>query len=299
MHCTYRSHQSLVIAESEGTLLTFRQHLSILTSLQNSRDLNVMHRKNSAFMDALSNALGDSGILVAQVGTTGRFLNTAPFLEGLEIGGFKSVVGYEGAHGHVDEIRCFLLAMKNWDTRTNWFRNSAEVDLQIHERLLRTQEGSHLPLHFFDGASMVQNWSLSRSVENTWCQKYPHNCKKGHGYDPDLAHVPVSMLEVKPSVIAKGGRGVFTKQFIPKGTVVALDDCVHGMHVRSPTFKVIEDAAVRFGDVSEFWSTVLDGYLEGYGWFENDYVGCCMCLAYRSVCLETHNNLKFRMCRAR
>ena len=245
---------------------------------------------NTSLDEVWSQALGDSGILVSQWGMAESFHEMTHFLEDLDDKGFKSVVSFEESHGRLDRSWIFVVALKDWETRSNWWRNSAEVDFQIYQRTVRTTT-SELPLQFFDGATMMKYQTPSRQLENAWCQKYPHNCKRGHGFDPDTVHVPVSMFEVKTSVIAKGGRGVFAKQFISKGSVVALDDCVHGMFVHSTSLEVMEDTYASYGDVSQFWSTVLDGYLDGYGWEDNDYVG--LCIAYSLVDRDAHINLHF------
>ena len=196
---------------------------------------------------------------------------TPPLVDALAEVGFQSISFFEGSGGRFGSPWGFAVAMKDWDTRSNWFRSSAEVDLQIHQRTLRTTK-SALPFHFFDGASMMKYQAPSRKLENSWCKIYPQSCLGGHGYNPERAHIPVSSFEVKPSSVAKGGRGVFAKQFIPKGSVVAMDDCVHAMHIHSTTFALMQDTEERFGTVSTFWSTVLDAYLDGYGWTGRQYV---------------------------
>jgi len=264
----------------KGRLLTFVCRYSTVLSyhVKISRDPSTVVEfsdflyKNNAFLQSFSNALGDSGILVAQVGSSEVFNAAIPFTDGLDAAGFESVVGFEEAHGRFEGgAWSFIVAMKDWDTRANWFRNPAEWNTQIGPRLLRTKNGE-LPLRYFDEASVVNSRSPSRSVEDTWCRKYPKECKGGHGFDPELVNIPVSSFEVKPSVIAKGGRGVFAKELIPKGAVIGLEECVDGMHVDSKTFQVLEEAGNLFRDASKFWSVVYDGYIDGYGWMGHEYV---------------------------
>ena len=233
--------------------------------------LTCLFPRNQSINDSLaglfSEALGDSGVLVIQLGRDNSVLTETPHLvDNLAEAGFQSIVSYEGSGGRLGGPWGFAVAMKDWVTRSKWFRNSAEVNRQIHQRTLRTKTSAH-PFHFFDGAAMMKYQAPSRQLENAWCQIFPEKCNI-----PEPVMVPVSAFEVKSSVIAKGGRGVFTKQFIPKGSLVALDDCVHGMHVHSTTYDLMYDTKERFGDVSKFWSAVLNAYIEGYGCTGNLHV---------------------------
>ena len=233
--------------------------------------LTCLFPRNQSINDSLaglfSEALGDSGVLVIQLGRDNSVLTETPHLvDNLAEAGFQSIVSYEGSGGRLGGPWGFAVAMKEWATRSKWFRNAAAVDFQIHQRTLRTKK-SALPFRFFDGAAMMKYQTPSRPLENAWCQIFPQKCNIG-----EPATVPVSAFEVKSSVIAKGGRGVFAKQFIPKGSVIALDDCVHGMHVHSATYELMDDAKWRYGDVSKFWSAVLDAYVEGYGCTGHRYV---------------------------
>ena len=246
----------------------FTHNLLAFYGFKHSRNLSIDSVLAGFFFDILS----DSGILVVQLGRDYSFLSVTPLLvDILAKVGFQSIVFYQGSGGRFGGPWGFAVVMKDWDTRSNWFRSSAEVDLQIHRRTLRTTK-SAFPFHFFDGASMMKYQAPSRKLESAWCQIYPQNCLDGHGYNPELENIPASAFEVKPSVIAKGGRGVFAKQFISKGSVVAMDDCVHAMHIPSTTFELMQDMEERFESASKFWSAVFDAYLDGYGWTGNQYV---------------------------
>lgn len=227
--------------------------------------------KNNAFANSFWNALSESGILVAQAGDVDEFNDAFPFIEGLVAAGFPSVVSFEETHGRFEDVWGFILAMKDWDTRANWFRNSAEWNLLISLRLLRTKNGE-LPLRWFDGASMMSYLFPSRDVEDTWCRHYQKKCESRHGFNPELLNFPASSFEVKPSTIAKGGRGIFAKEFIPRGALISLEECVVGTHIHSTTLDVLEQGKNLFGDLSKFWSVLLDGYMEGYGWTTREYV---------------------------
>lgn len=235
-------------------------------------------------MEAFSNALDDEGILVAQVGEaddvdepSGAFFpddNFESFLKGLQEAGFESIIDFDEGHSRFDDQWSFLLATKDSDARAAWFSNGAEIQLAINCRTFKTKDGT-IPFRFFDGASMMQYQFPSRVVETTFCRGMP--CEGRHGYDPEVVNVPVSSFEVKPSIIAHGGRGVFAKEFIPKGSLIGLDECVHGMFSPSNTVDLMEEAGKVLGEFSKFWGVVHTAYFDGYGWSESFYVSISRC----------------------
>ena len=238
-------------------------------------------------MDALSNALGSEGIFVAQVGETDSF-DDAPetlypdhdfssFLRHLQQAGFESISDFDEAHGRLGAQWSFLIAKKDHESRAKWFKNEAELQREMHNRLLTAKDGES-PLRFFDGASMMQYQFPSRVVETIWCRGHPEECESGHGYDPELSFVPVTAFEVKPSAIANGGRGVFTKEFIPKGSIIALDKCVHSMYASSGTSTVLDESHENFE--ADFFEVLYSLYLEGYGWSGNEHVSECSLARY-------------------
>lgn len=233
-------------------------------------------------MEAFSRALGDDGIFIAQVGELDN-INDPPeslypndhfmsFVEGLESNGFESITDYAEMHGRLVDIWSFVLAMKNSKSRANWFMSEAEINLKIAKRSMKTITGES-PFHFFDGALMMQYQFASRVVEEVWCRDKSGLCSTGHGYDPDMTNVPVTSFEVRPSIIAKGGRGVFATEFIPKGSNIGLEECVHGMSLPGTTYLLLSEAAEAFDDtVSEYLDTFFFGYVDGYGWVDSVYV---------------------------
>jgi len=112
----------------------------------------------------------------------------------------------------------------------------------------------------------------TRVVEHTWCLGKSEICGNGHGFDPEISNVPVFSFEVKPSAIANGGRGVFAKEFIPKGSLIGLEECVHGMFASSQTVDLLEVSGNEFENLSDFWEVVDTAYFDGYGWSGSFYV---------------------------
>ena len=230
---------------------------------------------NSALIEAFFQALGEDGIFVAQVGESDEIddppesldpdsQHFSAFLNGLQYAGFESLIDYDEAHGRLVEIWTFLLAMKDSESRSNWFVSEAEMQLIIQKRSMRTKNGES-PFLYFDGASMMNYQFPSRVVEETWCREKSNECK-GHGFDPEITSVPRSSFEVKQSAIALGGRGVFAKDFIQKGSFIGLEDCVHGMLLPSTTYDLMGESAEKFANMSDFWDVAYWGYVDGYGW---------------------------------
>jgi hypothetical protein len=240
--------------------------------------------KNQELMLAFSRALGDNGIFVAQVGEVenlddlpGSFdpdnqLNA--FLDGLGKSGFESIIEYSESHGRFIESWGFVVAMKNSESRSNWMRNEAEINIETLQRM-----SPSAPLLFFDGASMMHYQFVSRITQDIWCRDKTEECSTGQGFDPFISSLPHTAFIVQPSTVNKGGRGVFATQLVPKGTVIGLEECVQGMFLPGTTFDLLrniarevdnEDEANDF--VSDFWDVVYSGYVDGYGWLDNSNV---------------------------
>jgi hypothetical protein len=229
---------------------------------------------NTMFIEAISRSLGPDGIFIAQTGEV-DYMDDPPdeldptenfsfFLEGLLRVGFESVLDYEESHGRFQATWSFVLALKDSELRSRWLSSEAEIQYEMKQRLLRTKDGES-PLRYFDGATMMQYHFPSRSVEESWCTSNKKgDCRKGHGFDPEIQSLPRSAFEVKASAIAGGGRGVFAKEFIPKGSYIGLDDCVQGMFVPSLAHTLVSDAADSFANFSEYWNVFFWGYIEGY-----------------------------------
>ena len=236
-------------------------------------------------MLAFSRALGETGIFVAQVGEDenmedlpSNFDPNNPlivFLDGLESFGFESIVEYSESHGRFIESWGFVVAMKDRESRSSWLRNEAEINLEIAKRITPTT-----PLVFFDGATMMNYQFGSRITQEIWCRdKVDGECSTGQGFDPFLTSISHTAFDVRPSTVNKGGRGVFATEFVPKETVIGLEECVNGMFLPSTTFQLLRDIAHEFDEkdenkdsVSDFWDVVFFGYIDGYGWIDSSYV---------------------------
>ena len=236
-------------------------------------------------MFAFSRALGENGIFIAQVGEDEN-MDDLPssfdpehpllvFLAGLESFGFESILEYSESHGRFTESWGFVVAMKGRDSRSNWFRNEAEINLEIARRIAPTA-----PLIFFDGSTMMTYQFESRITQEIWCRdKVDNECSTGQGFDPYVRAISHTAFNVQPSTVNKGGRGVFATEFVAKGTVIGLEECVNGMFLPSTTFELLRDIAEKIDEKdenedapSDFWRVVFLGYVDGYGWIDSGYV---------------------------
>jgi len=234
-------------------------------------------------MDALSNALGQTGILVAQIGEAGyldeppmdlsKSTSFATLLRGLERAGFESIVEYEDFHGRFNSPWSYLLAMKDSDTRFNWFANEAEFAFAARQRIFEPLGGQNSLLRYFDGATMITFQFNFRNQEEKWCRQdpKPDSCKSGgHGFDPEIFNFPASSFDVKPSNVApSAGRGVFARERIPEGAFIALEEFVSSMFVPSSAFALLQQG-LKYGH--DYWYDFFLGYLDGYGCLTRFYV---------------------------
>lgn len=222
----------------------------------------------------LYDLLSDNGVLSTRIAGTGgasserqRVDNAEldKFIAELEETEFESVVEYtdaaytrDGHHQHA----AYVIAMKNGDTRTLWFTNEAEIEYDIGDRIVG--DG----LHYYDGATMSLYQRPSRLREEHYCNKDPvENCNGfeqdygGHGFSPQWAHVPLSALEVKPSQVANGGRGVFAKKFIPANTLLGLPETATSFFVPSSSYSFMSECYEAFD--FDYFDTFVEGYIDG------------------------------------
>jgi hypothetical protein len=245
------------------------------------------------FLKAVETILGECGLLVCHIGKAETMQNlplsyiqsrnatstattnpdTPPNIDDtnrwvLLIDTLQHMTGFQNIVDYNEHDEKFVVGMKCKQCRANWIWNPALFQIQMAKRMSTTSYND-----FFDGPAMIQYQFPSRIVEEVWCRDdYDDNddsfCR-GHGYDPEIVNVPVSSLIVNTSLVANGGRGVFTTQPIQKGSYIIVDDCVNGIIVPIPTLDLLETASDVLTNVSEFWEVVSDGFMDGYGWMDN------------------------------
>ena len=141
--------------------------------------LDLLIHISTDFIRSLYNGLTVQGILVAQVGAIpeygdppdhlSTFYNRAAMLHKLEEVGFKSIHIYDAPHCHFYEPWQILVAFKDRNSKANWSRNSAEIDLALHRRLYRTKSGKS-PLRYFDGSTMTTFQVPPKVIETNFCR---------------------------------------------------------------------------------------------------------------------------------
>jgi hypothetical protein len=238
---------------------------------------------DEAFIRSLSNALGQEGILVSQLGREDQ--NNAAgaqyspkftefqFVEQMKKQGFNKIEDYAEGHGGFLAVWKFKIAFKCQSEDClyyRWHSNQAMIDVEIRNRSMASVAGSKENLfRFFDGATMMGYQFPSRVVENVFCREIPtpEYCDKMHGFDPERDNVEVNTLEVKTSLIPKAGRGVFAKENISKGSYSALDETTQNVLVMPMTTYWIQQ--FMEAAIVNRWK-MFDAYLYGYG-FKSDY----------------------------
>jgi len=246
----------------------------ILDSLDPSSAVSFsdMMYDNSVFSEALSNALGEEGLLVAQVGelpklsdppfSMSRDTQQLSFLLGLEKAGFEYVTNYDENLCGFSAPWSFLVAMKDIEYRANWHASESEQTLWIRKNAMETKTGE-LPFRYFDGSEMTGYRFPSRVQQELFCRQEPEECKLGSGFDPAIVNYPLSSFEVKQSGVANSGRGVYAKERIPQGSYLGLEASVHSILIMPLTYQVL---AKMLKTEHDYFFTLFIGYLDGYAW---------------------------------
>jgi hypothetical protein len=184
---------------------------------------------NDVLIRSLWNALGEDGILVAQVGESeltrqagAQYTNRKAefvFTEKLKRQGFSKIEDYSDFHGGFMGIWKYKIAMKSLSSFCMWHYNQAQLALEIQSRTMEMVGGLESPFRYFDSATMVEYQYPSRAIEDVFCRSVPlpPMCEKGHGFDMEHPNAHISTLEVKMSSLPNAGRGVFAKQDIAAG----------------------------------------------------------------------------------
>jgi len=134
------------------------------------------------YWQSLYNALTDDGILVAQLGDApdnedpaedhNEQKNRVLVLKTLQKIGFVSMHVYEESHCDFGDPWTFLIACKSINCRKHWYRSSAEIELDIHKRIMRSKSGVPL-LKYFDGNTMSSYHNPHKGIESVYCKGIP------------------------------------------------------------------------------------------------------------------------------
>lgn len=158
---------------------------------------------NKEFLQTLYNSLSDEGVLVMQLGISAQIQDPLEslsinkkrhfMLNALESVGFESLHIYEEANCGFRWPWMFAVALKSSKIDHQWYRNAAEIDLDIARRLIPTVSGEP-SLKVFDGTTMNYNYqNPGKSTETVFCREIPtpkscngyvENMKSKATYDP-------------------------------------------------------------------------------------------------------------------
>ncbi|KAL3804429.1 hypothetical protein HJC23_011357 [Cyclotella cryptica] len=237
---------------------------------------------NTPFIQSLYNALSPDGVFVVQLGASpdivdpsdenGPFKNRANMISKLEYLGFQSIHVYEEGHCHFYHPWSILVAFKTYATRGNWYRNAAELQIQIHRRVWGTKSGRPALSHV-DAATMYSYQIPPKSFESVYCRQEnePEECEEYNGFWPDVVDVPITEVRVQKSGVSESaGRGVFAVKDIPRDATIALEEGTRAFHVAPSTWKVL-DAVYEWSDENDFGGiedklSAMKYFIEGYGY---------------------------------
>lgn len=159
--------------------------------------------------------------------------------------------------------------------RANWFRNAAEIELVLHQRLHRTNSGKPA-LSFFDGSTMAGYQLPPKPFETVYCrsEEEPWECDTHIGIHPEWNNIPLSHLEASKSTIGEfAGRGLFAATDVPKYSMFDIDSSVKAFHILPSPWSVIQDifewAEGHEGEGNDYVKDELSSVLtftQGYGY---------------------------------
>lgn len=208
--------------------------------------------------------------------------NTGQELGYLEVADELEKVGFESIHLYEDDIndfgtqrrRKFLVALKAFASRADWYSNEAEILIRLHRRT------NNSDLNFFDAPTMLKYQIPSKAVETAYCQGGDDNrraeCEELRGFNPQLSNIPVSDFSVGQSGMGEhSGRGLFATKDIKEGQTIGLEKRSLAYFFLPSTHQIIqemygwaevrEDAAYA-DEVLESISAV-EAFQTGYGFW--------------------------------
>lgn len=227
---------------------------------------------NIDFIQTLYNSLTDDGLIVLQLGEASNFDDPAAelsrssrretLIELLEEVGFESMHFYEDGNCGFDAPWTFLIATKDEDIDYRWYASEAAVEIDIRNRIVKTESGAPA-LKYFDGGVKKLYHNPSKASEVVFCRKepMPESCRSLD--NERRVDIPITDLYVGMSTVGDGsGRGLFTSVDIKQGATIAR--AMHTSFVYAPWFSLRLLLKYDFDDVVD--------YLSGYGWLTETHV---------------------------
>jgi len=233
-----------------------------------------------SFVRALYESLSDDGIMVLQLGgapfhedPADQFTMSArrtSLIKHLEDAGFESMHIYEDGNCGFMSAWTFLVVMKNSIHRENWYQTAAELDVEIHSRILRTHSGEPA-LQYFDAAVMSTYVHPHKVFETVYCRArpQPESCVAMEMMSqPKVENASLDKFEVRLSGAGeKSGRGIYAKVDVAKGTTIARREASRPVFIHPSSLWRIFDYMEMSSDINDVWK-----YVDGYGW-QTDTLG--------------------------
>mmetsp|Transcript_21139 Transcript_21139/g.42064 ORF Transcript_21139/g.42064 Transcript_21139/m.42064 type:complete len:670 (+) Transcript_21139:51-2060(+) len=132
---------------------------------------------DSTFVKSLYNGLSKSGVFIAQIGRAAAAVvdETAMFKRMFSDVGFRSMHIYDEGRSGFYEPWSHLVALKNTVSRKLWYQNAANIDIELHKRIVSTHSGEPALLYF--DASVMLSYQLPHMVhEDVYCRLHLQQC---------------------------------------------------------------------------------------------------------------------------
>ena len=156
----------------------------------------------------------------------------------------------------------FAVAFKDYRTRSKWYRNEAEIQVEMHQHFQKTRSTEDTLFHF-DATVMLSYQIPSKDSEISFCRDNEDECDGNFNLPPDTNLIPAFQIKVGPSKISKfAGRGLFAAEDIPPHSVIALDLQVNNFHILPSTWEIVESMYQN-----NMRSMINDGLLQGLLYF--------------------------------
>lgn len=226
-----------------------------------------------SFVKTLYNSLSDNGVIVLQLGEAADYGDPAAvhttssrreiLIELLEEVGFEAMHVYEDGNCGFNMPWTFLVAMKDEQIDLRWYMNEAQIEVEIHSRIVHTKSGKPA-LEYFDG-NIMQGYQYPHKVfESVFCLGYEDACVE----DKLASDVPISALEVGMSGVGDGsGRGVYTTVDIQQGSSIGRSSSKLALHIPGSALALIFGYYDKSQDIQDVYN-----YIDGYGWQTYSFV---------------------------
>jgi hypothetical protein len=177
------------------------------------------------------------------------------------------------AHGGFFYAWSIAVGFKDYGTRARWYRNEAEIDVEIHQRAVQTKSGNN-PFVYFDGPTMFSYQIPSKAAEIVFCRDDPTPAEcvaPSVQLNPETPNVLIEFFEVRNSTAGENaGRGLFTTIDIPRGSYLGAEQSVHSVSLRPSSYSIIDELQDTLDEAYDLF--YVDAYATGYGFWHRIYV---------------------------